>query len=184
MPKSTMMPPVSSSGSEGPWTLTFHVDRATEVAWLQAEVRRFVRRMGLSFKVEWAIAIAISEAATNVQKFAGHGVITLIRESGAIMFVAEDEGPGIDCDTALRDGVSEGIDLATVEPRVGRRGLGTGLARHSPLDGRALDRAPPWRRHPPRCATSTFLELGFVVPAPSPFVERDVLQGKLPRIRK
>lgn len=42
--------------------------------------------------------------------------------------MAEDDGPGIDPELALRDGVSEGIDLAMLDaPRVGLRGLGTGL---------------------------------------------------------
>lgn len=107
--------------------IVLQVDRATVIPWLQAEVRRFVRRFAPSSKVEWAFAIAVSEAATNVQKFAVRGVITLSREPDAIVFVSEDDGPGIDPEVALRDGVSEGIELATLDSRVGLRGLGTGL---------------------------------------------------------
>ncbi|MBI2391754.1 MAG: hypothetical protein HYV09_19345 [Deltaproteobacteria bacterium] len=45
-----------------------------------------------------------------------------------IELVAEDDGPCFaDVDSALRDSVSEGIDLAAAEPRPSRPGLGTGL---------------------------------------------------------
>ena len=137
------MPPASSFASDGPQTLVVPIDRTTQVAWLQSEVRRFVRRNELSLKVEWALAIAVSEAATNVQKFAGAGVITLIGEPSAIVMVAEDDGPGLDPETALRDGVSEGIDLATVESRAGLRGLGTGLgAIHRLMGDLRIERRP------------------------------------------
>ncbi len=116
---------VSSSASEP--VRAFHVDQTTPIPWLQSEVRRFVRTAAPSSKAEWAIAIAVSEAATNIQKFAGRGVITLRQEPGFITFVAEDDGPGFDPTIALQDGISEGIDLSTVDSRAGLRGLGTGL---------------------------------------------------------
>jgi serine/threonine-protein kinase RsbT len=118
----------SSFASENPQQpLVFHVDHATVIPWLQAEVRGFVRQFAPTSKIEWAFAIAVSEAATNIQKFAARGEISLMLEPDAIVFVAEDDGPGIDPEVALRDGVSEGIDLATLDSRVGLRGLGTGL---------------------------------------------------------
>jgi len=114
---------VSSSASER----VFEVEATTIIPWLQSEVRHFVRAAAPSSKAEWAIAIAVSEAATNIQKFAGRGVITLRREAECITFVAEDDGPGFEPELALRDGISEGIDLTQVESRAGLRGLGTGL---------------------------------------------------------
>ncbi len=106
------------------------VDGTTSIAYVQSRVRAFVRAVGGGVRDEWCIAIAASEAATNIGKFATRGALRLVAhdDGPAVELVAEDDGPGVDdVDRALRDGVSEGVDLATVEPSAKRRGLGAGL---------------------------------------------------------
>lgn len=126
------MPPASSSAVDVPRAhLELAIDGSTTPAYVQARVRAFVRGLGGGVRDEWSIAIAASEAATNIAKFAPRGALRLIAHDGSpatVELIAEDNGPGVDdIDRALRDGVSEGIDLATTEPDPRRRGRGTGL---------------------------------------------------------
>lgn len=106
------------------------IDRTTAPAYVQAVVREFVRAHGTA-RDEWNLAIAASEAATNIAKFATSGTLTVrvLGEAQRVFeLVAEDDGPGLaDPDAALRDHVSEGVDLSVVERSPTRRGLGTGL---------------------------------------------------------
>lgn len=122
-----MTPRASSSAAE----LEIAIEPRTTVPVVQAAVRRFVRAHGGSPRDEWCVAIAASEAATNIIKFAATGTLALrIRgeRPHCCELVAEDDGAGFaDPATALRDRISEGVDLAEVEWTVGRRGLGTGL---------------------------------------------------------
>ena len=107
------------------------VDASTNPAYVQARVRAFVRAHGGGVRDEWCVAIAASEAATNIGKFATRGALRLSVDDGApsvVELLAEDDGPGLDdVDRALRDGISEGVDLSTTEPNRKRRGLGAGL---------------------------------------------------------
>jgi serine/threonine-protein kinase RsbT len=110
--------------------ITIAVSPTTAVAWVQSTARSFARAHELSIEDEWSLAVAASEAATNIMKFATSGVITLriLPAPPTLELVAEDDGPGLgDVDCAVRDGVSEGAVLAELEPRRDRRGLGTGL---------------------------------------------------------
>ncbi|HEU4726577.1 MAG TPA: ATP-binding protein [Kofleriaceae bacterium] len=111
--------------------LEIAIDGSTTPAYVQARVRAFVRGLGGGVRDEWSVAIAASEAATNIAKFAPRGTLSLFAHDGSptmVELIAEDNGPGLDdIDHALRDGVSEGVDLAATEPGRRRRGLGTGL---------------------------------------------------------
>jgi len=111
--------------------VTLTIERSTSTAYVQAVVREFVRAHGGSSKDEWSLAIAASEASTNIAKFATIGTLSLRVIAGPprlFELVAEDDGPGFaDPENALRDHVSEGVDLAAVEARPRGRGLGTGL---------------------------------------------------------
>ena len=103
----------------------------TQVAYVQARVRRFASLHGFPPREEWMIAIAASEAVTNILKYASDGELRLRMldgEPAMLELEAVDEGPGVgDLSSAVTDGVSEGFDQA-VDPRIGdRRGLGFGL---------------------------------------------------------
>lgn len=122
-----MTPPASWSAAE----LRAELRSPTELAWLQRQVREFAAARGLAPALQWALAIAASEAATNFLKFAGSGLLTVRVVEGTPRWVeleARDRGPGIaDPAAALEDGVSEGVSLAN-DPRLARRrGLGLGL---------------------------------------------------------
>jgi len=121
------MPVVRSSSVE----LVCQVQSSHDLAPLQASVRRFLRALGLPSREQWCVAIAASEAASNLVKHAGGGTLSLRLDGGpppALVLEALDCGPGFaDIDRALLDHVSEGVDLVTDEPRRHRRGLGTGL---------------------------------------------------------
>ena len=120
-----MTPPASSSSSEA-----LRIDARTQVAYVQALVRTLAVGIGFSTRDEWAIATAVSEAVTNIVKFAGTGTLTvriLAGDPPGLEFVAADQGPGMaDVASALRDGVSEGVDLDANPAPGPRRGRGSG----------------------------------------------------------
>ncbi|ACD20115.1 ATP-binding SpoIIE family protein phosphatase [Paraburkholderia phytofirmans] len=98
-----------------------------------ADIRRRAIHMahvlGLSDKRQADVALILTEAATNILKYAGHGEITLRSyEEGntqALEIIALDRGPGIaNVATAMTDGFSTGGSLGA--------GLGT-IERHSTL---------------------------------------------------
>lgn len=128
-----------------PSRIELSIDGSTNSAYVQSRVRAFVRLHGGGIRDEWSVAIAASEAATNIGKFATRGTLRLIAHDGAptvVELIAEDDGPGLDdVDQALRDGVSEGVDLTTAEPSRKRRGLGAGLgAIARQMDSLAIER--------------------------------------------
>ncbi len=103
--------------------------------------RRLARTLGASVQEEWALAIAVSEAATNIIKFAGNGRIRIriVRMKGrtGIEFHATDRGPGIsDIDLCLEDGMSEGAYVKDLDMPALSRGRGSGL----PAIQRLMDR--------------------------------------------
>lgn len=107
------------------------IDREADIVVAQQRARNLAREQGFDLKAQWEIAIAVSEAAGNMFKYAGSGQIALYvldADPPAIEFTAIDRGAGIaDLDSALRDGVSQGRELS-LEPNVtGRTGLGLGL---------------------------------------------------------
>ena len=98
-----MMPGARSSSAE----LRIAIQRPAEVIALQARARAFAAAAGLANVACWEVAIAVSEAATNMIKFAGGGIAHL--------------------EEALVDNISEGVDAREVSDPRGRRGLGLGL---------------------------------------------------------
>ncbi|MEZ4379746.1 MAG: ATP-binding protein [Nannocystaceae bacterium] len=119
------MPGARSSSAE----LRVAIQRPAEVIALQARARAFAAAAGLANVACWEVAIAVSEAATNMLKFAGGGVVTLRAGDSPrphVEIEAQDRGGGIaHLEEALVDNISEGVD-AREDPR-GRRGLGLGL---------------------------------------------------------
>jgi serine/threonine-protein kinase RsbT len=92
------------------------------------EAMRTAEAMGFGAAEVSAIGISVSELVTNVVKYAGKGRITLHAIEKGLEIIVEDSGPGIeDPELALVDGYSEGRMLDANTPRVGRRGLGSGL---------------------------------------------------------
>lgn len=113
----------------GPATVLDHED----IAWLRDEegmpsaargaAASLARRIGLGDQRASEVALAVSEAATNLRRHAHDGALLLrvvrTERSAAVEFVCVDNGPGIaDVDAVLRDGVSTGgtlgIGLGTV----------------------------------------------------------------------
>lgn len=138
-----MMPGAPSSSPE----LRIGVLRQAEVIQVQIKARKFAAAAGLSTRAQWELAIAVSEAATNMVKYAGGGVIVL-RELAApragVEFEARDQGGGItSIERALQDHVSDDLHLLErADPR-SARGLGLGLgAIHRLMDEVEIDARP------------------------------------------
>jgi serine/threonine-protein kinase RsbT len=138
-----MMPDAPSSSPE----LKVTVARPAEVIQAQIRARRFAAAAGLSTRAQWELAIAVSEAATNMVKYAGGGVITLRELStprAGVEFEAADQGAGIpSIERALQDHVSDDLHLLErADPR-SARGLGLGLgAIHRLMDEVVIDAGP------------------------------------------
>lgn len=120
------MPGASSSAAD----LTIEITRDLDVITAQIKTRRFAGAVGFPKHAQWELAIAVSEAATNILKYGVRGSIYLafyIDNPPFLEFVARDEGAGFESvGFALQDRVSDGVDLR-VAPRPGHRGLGLGL---------------------------------------------------------
>ena len=121
------MPPASWSSAEEQIPV---VDEA-DVAIVQGRIRRLAGRLGFDRQGQWELAIAVSEAATNIVKHAGRGQVVLRwqeREESFVEFEAVDEGEGIgEVALAMLDGVSEGKNSSEHDDLRSRRGLGYGL---------------------------------------------------------
>ncbi|HZX30658.1 MAG TPA: anti-sigma regulatory factor [Rhodocyclaceae bacterium] len=90
----------------------------TEIDVVTARLRgsELAQKLGFSSRETYAIAIAISEVARNIVRYAHHGRITFSEiHRGSRMglsIVAEDEGPGIpDLNRAMEPGFSTGNSL-------------------------------------------------------------------------
>ncbi len=120
------MPGASSSAAD----LTIEICSDLDVITSQIKSRRFAGSVGFQKRAQWEVAIAVSEAATNILKHGVRGQIRLafyIANPPYLEFVARDEGAGFtSIERALEDRVSEGVDLRR-EHRPGHRGLGLGL---------------------------------------------------------
>ena len=123
------MPPASRFVSE----VSLEIRRDTDVQIAQLKSKQFASTNGCSAQVCWKVAIVVSEAASNIVKFAGHGTILLRTgctqdDTPFIEMIAKDNGPGIDnLELAIRDGFSENRDLSKDENVLQRRGLGSGI---------------------------------------------------------
>jgi serine/threonine-protein kinase RsbT len=119
------MPLVHASDVELRWNVVAELDAVL----LRVATRRFALARGMGPPDCWKLAIAVSELATNMVKYARAGTVTLtVIQGRAIRIDACDEGPGcIDIDLAMQDHVSEGRNLHLDPSILDRRGLGTGL---------------------------------------------------------
>ena len=99
-----------------------------DVSCAQSRARRFAADSGFSVRGQWELALAVSEAATNIVKYGVRGTILLRRDWDVVEMVATDSGPGFtDVVACLRDGISEGRDRSSAISLAGFRGLGLGL---------------------------------------------------------
>lgn len=102
-----------------------------DVATAQVWARRFAADCGFAARGQWEIALAVSEAASNIVKFGAGGRICLRftdQPRPVLEIEATDRGPGIpNLAYARMDGVSEGNNR--FDPDAPRRfgGLGLGL---------------------------------------------------------
>ncbi len=122
-----MMQGVSSS----PASAVIPINRDPDIARCQVRVRAFAKQAGFDERGAWELTIAVSEAATNMLKYAGGGEVVLTVDhtnKSCVAFEARDRGDGIPkLEYAMQDQVSEGSNLReTADPR-NRRGLGLGL---------------------------------------------------------
>jgi anti-sigma regulatory factor (Ser/Thr protein kinase) len=118
------MPPMLTEES-------FEVSIHSDVVLLQSRVRQIAVELGFSKTAQWELSVAISEAATNIIKYAKKGTITIRTENNEecyLEFEAVDNGIGIsDLDSAIQDGISQGQDLSKSEKPHIRDGLGCGF---------------------------------------------------------
>ena len=91
----------------------------------------FARRLGFDDRSAREIEIAAAELATSLLRHAGGGTLTARAVSepfAGIELETRDEGPGFaDIEVAMRDGFSQGKDLALEVPPTMRSGLGAGM---------------------------------------------------------
>ncbi|MGE5493291.1 MAG: anti-sigma regulatory factor [Actinomycetota bacterium] len=92
------------------------VDTEIDVVTARLRGNEFAEKLGFSSSEVYAIAIAVSEVARNIVRYARRGRITFseIHSSGrtGISVVAEDDGPGIpDLNRAMEPGFSTGNSL-------------------------------------------------------------------------
>jgi serine/threonine-protein kinase RsbT len=102
---------------------------ATDPQCCQRAARRFALALGFPPEEASAVAIAVTELATNIVEHAGQGLVRLCRVDAppGIEVVATDLGPGIaDVALALQDGFSRGrfrsqalLEGAGVPPSLG-----------------------------------------------------------------
>jgi anti-sigma regulatory factor (Ser/Thr protein kinase) len=117
--------------------LNFPITHASDVAAARRAGQKLADSLGFDDVKAGRLAIVITEAATNILKHAGEGMVTIMRtQSGVEMpgvdVVAVDNGPGIgDLEFSLRDGVST----------AGTAGTGLGALR------RQADEFDVWTRH-------------------------------------
>lgn len=108
---------------------TFVVSYETDRIWAARRAVDTASRLGLDRRGCAEFAVIVCELVTNAVKFAGAGVVTVVRDGDMVQLWVEDGGPGVaDPDRAVLDGYSEGaMRTPDDDPRT-RRGLGSGLA--------------------------------------------------------
>jgi serine/threonine-protein kinase RsbT len=92
--------------------------------------RRFAEICGFGVRQQWEIAIAVTELASNVVKFAREGAISLrwCDEDHVLEIEAVDQGPGMaDPELSAQDGVTGGVRRREAASPASCRGLGLGL---------------------------------------------------------
>ena len=103
----------------------FHIGEPSEIATVRRAACDLARTLGFNETITGEVAIVITEAGTNITKYAGSGEILLrkaVRHDGAvgIEILAIDKGPGIShLSRSMQDGHSTagsyGIGLGTME---------------------------------------------------------------------
>ncbi|WP_151636149.1 ATP-binding SpoIIE family protein phosphatase [Noviherbaspirillum aerium] len=90
---------------------SFAIDEASQIASVRRSGSEIARKQGLDETLTGKVAIAITEAATNILKHAGHGEMLLrplaCGDAGGIEIIAMDKGAGIvNLGLNMQDGVS------------------------------------------------------------------------------
>ena len=117
--------------------LNFAIAHASDVAAARRAGQKLADALGFDDVKAGRLAIVVTEAATNILKHAGEGMLTIMRTQSSVPMagvdvIAIDNGPGIvDLDFALRDGVST----------AGTSGTGLGALR------RQADEFDAWTQH-------------------------------------
>jgi anti-sigma regulatory factor (Ser/Thr protein kinase) len=103
----------------------FHIGEPSEIATVRRAACDLARTLGFNETITGEVAIVITEAGTNITKYAGSGEILLrkaVRHDGAVgmEILAIDKGPGIShLSRSMQDGHSTagsyGIGLGTME---------------------------------------------------------------------
>ncbi|WP_432159860.1 ATP-binding SpoIIE family protein phosphatase [Streptomyces sp. NRRL F-5630] len=120
----------------------YDMPRAEDVAWLRVDVAlpaaarsaaaQLCHRLGFGARRTSEVALAVTEAATNLQRHAGDGslLLRLVRtpDEAALEFLALDSGPGMsDVAYSLRDGASSAGTLGVGLGTIGRLADGFGI---------------------------------------------------------
>jgi anti-sigma regulatory factor (Ser/Thr protein kinase) len=113
----------------------FHIGEPSEIATARRAACDLARTLGFNETITGKVAIVITEAGTNITKYAGSGEILLrkaVRHDGAvgIEILAIDKGPGIaHLSRSMQDGHSTagsyGIGLGTMERLADQFGIYT-----------------------------------------------------------
>jgi anti-sigma regulatory factor (Ser/Thr protein kinase) len=136
--------------------LTFAITHASDVAAARRAGQKLADALGFDDVKAGRLAIVVTEAATNILKHAGEGMLTIMRTQSSgltpgVDVIAIDNGPGIpDLDFALRDGVST----------AGTSGTGLGALR------RQADEFDAWTQHGRGSAFFMRIWRGMALPEP------------------
>ena len=136
--------------------LIFAITHASDVAAARRAGQKLADALGFDDVKAGRLAIVVTEAATNILKHAGEGMLTIMRTQSSVPVpgvdvIAIDNGPGIaDLDFALRDGVST----------AGTSGTGLGALR------RQADEFDAWTQHGRGSAFFMRIWQGVAVPEP------------------
>jgi serine/threonine-protein kinase RsbT len=91
-------------------TQTFHLAEPSDSEAVVVVARQAAKRAGFKSTDEFMIAVAASELATNILRYAGEGDITISiinNERNGVEIIARDQGPGIqEIEQALQEGFS------------------------------------------------------------------------------
>jgi serine/threonine-protein kinase RsbT len=118
--------PSASGDADASRPLRLAVRSQIDVERARREARELAERLGFGREAIEDVALAISELATNLVRYAHEGTIVLreVSSSGprrGLELESRDVGPGIaDVGRALQDGVSSGASLGSGLPAVQR----------------------------------------------------------------
>ncbi len=117
--------PSASGGDEQPAPRQITVATTADPARARRAARALARAVDLDQEATECVALATTELATNLLRYARRGVISLASVTGdlgtGVQVVSQDEGPGIaNVSRALEDGYSTGGGLGNGLPGVRR----------------------------------------------------------------